>query len=125
MRCMSRTNIAARRWRKIIRDQQASGLSVAEYCRRARVSAWSLYCWRRRLRAEPKAAAKFVEVKVARGSAEAPAEGPGGSPSGISLCLPGSRCIMVRPGFDGQTLLALLQVLEANPASPATEGAGP
>jgi hypothetical protein len=98
---------------------------VAEYCRRARVSAWSLYCWRRRLRVGRGIAAEFVEVKVTRENAEAPAEELGGSPSGISLCLPGSRCVMVRPGFDGQTLLALLQVLEANPARVAVEEGGP
>jgi len=109
----------------MIRGQQASGLSVAEYCRRTRVSAWSLYCWRRRLRVGRRTAAKFVEVKVARRNTKAPAEEPGGNPSGISLCLPGSRCVMVRPGFDGPTLLALLHVLEANPARIATEEGSP
>ncbi len=122
---MSSTNTAIQRWRKIIREQEASGLSVSEYCRRGGVSAWSLYGWRRRLRAGRGTAAKFVEVKVTGGNAEAPGEEPGGSRSGISLCLPGSRCIMVRPGFDGQTLLTLLQVLEANPAREAVEGGGP
>jgi hypothetical protein len=122
---MSTKNTAARRWRKIIREQQASGLSVAEYCRQAGVSAWSLYCWRRRLRVERRTAAKFVEVKVTRGNAEASAEGRSPEPSGVELHLPGLRCVMVRPGFDKQTLLALLQVLESNPVSPATEEVGP
>jgi hypothetical protein len=121
---MSTKNTAARRWRKIIGEQQTSGLSVAEYCRQAKLSAWSLYCWRRRLRVERKATAQFVEVKVARRNAEASAEGRSPEPSGVELHLPGSRCVMVRPGFDRQTLQALLQVLESNPASPATEEAG-
>jgi hypothetical protein len=97
---------------------------VAEYCRRARTSAWSLYSWRRRLRVERKATAQFVEVKVTRRNAEASAEGRSPGPSGIELHLPGSRCVMVRPGFDRQTLLELLHVLEANPARPETEEAG-
>jgi hypothetical protein len=123
MRRMSTTNSAARHWRKIIRDQQASGLSVAEYCRRARLSAWSLYSWRLRLRAERKATAQFVEVKVTRRNTGALAEGQGPGPSGIELHLPGRRCVLVRPGFDRQALLELLQVLEANPARPETEEA--
>jgi hypothetical protein len=125
MRCMSRTNTAVQRWRKIIRGQQASGLSVAEYCRRAGVSAWSLYSWRLRLRPQRKATAKFVEVKVTRPNAEGSAEEQHPSSSGLSLCLPGSRCIMVRSGFDEQTLLALLHVLEANPARAAAEEGSP
>ena len=127
-------NTAARRWRKIIRDQEASGLSVAEYRRRTKVSAWSLYCWRRRFSAERKAAAQFVEVKVGRRDARAPVEeqdsGTRGTAlrlpkaSGVELRLPGRRCVRVRPGFDQQALRELLQVLEANPARVETEEAG-
>jgi putative transposase len=39
-------------WRERVTRQAASGLSVGEFCRRERVSAWSFYRWRLRLRAE-------------------------------------------------------------------------
>lgn len=37
-------------WRQIIADQQASGLSVAEYCRRKGIVVGLLYEWKRRIR---------------------------------------------------------------------------
>jgi hypothetical protein len=34
----------------------------------------------------------------------------------MELRLPGRRCVVVRPGFDRQTLLELLHLLEASSA---------
>jgi transposase-like protein len=75
---------------------------VAAFCRRAGVSQPSFYAWRRKLRGET----TFAEVKL---SAEPVAE-----TGGIELRLPGRRCVVVRPGFDRQTLVELLHVLEAS-----------
>jgi len=36
-------------WRERVEHQRRSGMSVAEYCRRERVSTGSFYAWRRRL----------------------------------------------------------------------------
>lgn len=46
-------------WRELVARQSASGLSLREFCRRAGLSAWSLYEWRSRLRSrkEPPPAA--------------------------------------------------------------------
>ena len=125
MRGMDTTSSAAGRWRKIIRDQQASGLAVAKYCRRSGVAAWSLYFWRRRLRAERRRGERFVEVTVARQDTGVLAGGKGreqitapSSPSravsGLELHLPGRRCLVVQPGFDRPTLVELLGVLETS-----------
>jgi hypothetical protein len=124
MRGMSTRSPAAKRWQKIIREQRASGLSVVGYCRQARVSAWSFYSWRRRLRVERKAAPKFVEVQVARPSTIASAERPSVDPSGVELHLPGGRCVVLRPGFDRRTLLELLHALETRVMPGEVEEAG-
>jgi hypothetical protein len=49
-------------------------------------------------------AVSFAEVKIA--------PEPADELSGIELRLAGQRCVVVRPGFDRQTLLDLLAVLE-------------
>jgi hypothetical protein len=38
------------RWRETITRQEGSGLSVAAFCRKERINAWTLYGWRSRLR---------------------------------------------------------------------------
>lgn len=97
---MRKTSISSSRWRGIIQQQQASGLSVAAFCRRAKLPPASFYTWRRKLRD----AVGFAEVKITPEQA--------GETSGIELRLPGQRCIVVRPGFDRQALLDLLAALE-------------
>jgi hypothetical protein len=96
---MSTHTAAADRWRKIIREQQTSGMSALAYCRRAGVPQSSFFVWRKKLRGE----VTFTEVKVS------PAPVKSGR---IELRLPGGRCVVVRPGFDRRTLIELLTVLE-------------
>ena len=88
-------------WREILAQQQASGLTVAAFCRRAQLSAVSFFAWRRKLRE----AVTFAEVKLAPEAAS--------EPGGIELHWPGQRWVVVRPGFDRRTLLDLLAALEA------------
>jgi transposase-like protein len=101
---MSKRRDTAERWRDIFRRQAGSGLSVAAFCRRARIPQASFYAWRRKLRE----AASFAEVHVE--------PDPASAASALQMVLPGGRCIMVWPGFDRATLLALLDVLEQRPA---------
>jgi len=130
---MSNHHEARDRWRRIIREQQASGLSAAAFCRRAGVSPWSFYSWRRRLRDED----TFTELTIAptRGEADPDTVEPGeasrskrdhvaasetnASPGEIEWRLPGGWSVMVRPEFDRPTLSALLTVLESHPHSHA------
>ena len=67
---MSKSRDASARWRGIVAQQQASGLSVAVLCRRARVPQSSFFAWRRKLGY----AVTFAEVQVA--STPVPPEPP-------------------------------------------------
>ena len=95
-------------------------MSVAAFCRRAGVPLSSFYAWQRRLRTtEPSGgdAADFVEVQL-------PAS-PAAEADAIELRLPGQRGVVVRPGFDRQTLLELVHALEASASGRGRGEAGP
>jgi len=135
---MSKRSEAVGRWRGIVREQALSGLSAAAFCRQSQISQASFYAWRRRLRnaanntgqetskfAE-RDAANFAEVRIAAAPAEdAGAAGdaadfseecvsPDSNPAAdaLELILSHGHRIVVRPGFDCQTLLNLLATLE-------------
>lgn len=76
-------------------------MSALAYCRRAGVPQSSFFAWRKKLRGE----VAFAEVKLSSPTVKL---------DGIELRLPGGRCVVVRPGFDRQTLIDLLAVLEPN-----------
>jgi hypothetical protein len=88
-------------WRTLVEEQQASGLSVPAFCRRVGVAESSFYRWCQKLRTPQ----RFAEVRLAAAEAARDA-------GGIELHLPGQRYIVVRPGFDRQTLRDLLATLE-------------
>ena len=93
------------RWRKQLRRQQASGLSVRDYCRQQGLYESLFYYWRREIgRRDRQAQPVFVPVAV-----EAPAE------SAIEVTLASGHVVRVRAGFDEQTLRQLLALLEAPP----------
>ncbi len=110
---------AAARWGEIVRGHVASGLSVAAYCRRARVPQSSFYAWRRKLKAaatpaEGGAQATFAEVRVVAPSGAPRSAGHMSTSDGaLEVRLPRGCGIVVRPGFDRQTLLDLMASLEA------------
>jgi transposase-like protein len=54
-----------RYWRKVIRDQAASGLSISAFCREHEVPAASFFAWRRKLSQRP-------EVSERRAAKERP-----------------------------------------------------
>ena len=104
-----------RYWRDIVQRQGQSGDSITAYCRREGVQESAFYWWRRELsrrgvkRAvnEPACnAARFLPVKVAVDN-----KGDGG----LELRV-GATCVLyLKPGFDRQTLVDVLAVLEAGP----------
>ena len=57
---MRKSRLSIEQWRGILQKQQASGLTVAAFCRQARVPQASFFAWRRKLRD----AMSFAEVKV-------------------------------------------------------------
>lgn len=108
-----RTSAAQSRWGEIIRRQVASGLSVAEFCRRDRVPASSLFLWKRRL---GPAASAFVEAKVAGDGARVDRVTAGSRAAGagaIELRLRGGRRVRVGRGFDRALLAEVVAALEA------------
>jgi len=100
-------------WRKHIKAQAGSGLSIGAYCRQQRLPAHGFYWWRRELArrdAEPSPA--FVPVTVA---AQMPV-GTGGCGEGrIEIVLAGDgkgRRVQVVGPVDRQRLADVLAVLE-------------
>ena len=105
-------------WRRTLADWQASGLSVRQYCSRHNLSEPSFYAWRRELpkrdaaryRERPGSSPSrvrplFVPVDVD----QTPATGD------LEVVLANARTIRVRPGFDRDTLVQLVAVLEDRP----------
>ena len=109
---------AAERWREILRKQRASGLTVAAFCRRSRIPQASFYNWRRKLRG----AAAFTEVHVNPDHRLTKGSPP--TQRTLELVLPCGRSIVIRPGFDRATLLALVDVLERGTADNAGAESG-
>jgi len=134
VRVMRRTRISVEDRRRVLAEQRAGGLSVAAFCRERQVPQASFYFWRRKLRndAAPSPGlgsgrrgvppcrgrpgpagsktAGFVEVQL---PVEALAEA-----RAIELRLPGDRSLVIRPGFDRSTLVALLATLASYDADP-------
>lgn len=109
---MSKRHDTQERWRRILQEHRASGLSVTQFCRRAGVPQSSFFAWQRKLRN----AVTFTEVKLSPTAATIS--------DGIELRLPGRRGVVVRPGFDRQTLLDVLHLLEADASTGARRETG-
>ena len=105
---------ASARWRKLLEDQQASGLPVSAFCRERGIAASSLFAWRRRLTACEQV---FKPVKIA--AIPTPVRHGGGDAGddrgegAIELYLAGERRLMVRRGFDRQLLAEVIRALES------------
>lgn len=97
---------ARERWRRLIAEQQESGLEAAEFCRRRSIATSSFYCWRRKLAEhERQAGGGFVPVGLAPGERAR----LGGV---LELRLRGGRRLRVREGFNHDLLVELIGVLE-------------
>jgi hypothetical protein len=111
------------KWRQVIAAQQASGQTVAAYCREHRIGQVSFYGWKRRFKASaanPEGAqsvrAGFVELTAAREAGVPAGVFPPGpatilSPAGIEVVVNGRR-VLVHPGFNRELLTEVIQVLE-------------
>ena len=99
-----RTKRTWTKWRRLIREQERSGQSVAEFCRGRELHASYFFAWRKRLRES--ATARFLEVQLAE-----PRPHTAGD-SLVEIRLQNGRSLMVRPGFDAGHVRALLAVVE-------------
>jgi hypothetical protein len=104
------------RWRALIAEQQASGQSVAAFCRERGLRDGPFYEWKKRLqRAE---ASPFVAVEIAPAETPAvPSPLPVAPTSSmpIEIRLRYGRTLLVGPDFEANHLRRLLQVLEQEP----------
>lgn len=105
---MSRRSEAVARWQEIFRRQSESGLSVAAFCRRSRISQPSFYIWRRRLRES----GTFAEVCLPSESPRSEGIGQSRLPhqdGALEVVLSHGLRIVVHSGFDRVTRLARWQ----------------
>lgn len=94
-------------WRRMLRGQVQSGLSVQAWCDRHAVRASAFYWWRAQLARRDRAAPTFVPVQV-------PAESFTPVSAGrIEIVLAGGRCVRVVGLVDRQALADVLTVLAA------------
>lgn len=107
------------RWRRIVRGQAGSGLSVRAYCAQQGVKESAYYWWRAQLARRdaelPPSPAAFVPVEVV---AEEPTRGAGGGVGGggqIEILWPGGLQVRVSGRVDRQTLADVLASLGAQP----------
>jgi hypothetical protein len=94
-------------WRRMVRGQPGSGLSVRGWCRKHRVREAGFYWWRRQLarRDTKRRPASFVRVRVA-------ADEPDDGASRIEIVLAGGRRVHIHGRVDRQMLSEVLAVLE-------------
>jgi transposase-like protein len=106
-------------WRRTVRLQRQSGLTIREFCHKHQVRETAFYFWRRELDRRGKT---FLPVRVApeparqvtaepRPALPQPASRP--SAGKIVIMLAGGRRVHVAPPVDRQALADVLAVLEA------------
>lgn len=102
----------------VLRDQEQSGVGIAEYATRIGVTGATLYNWRRRLSPtapEPGTQAPgLVRVRVHRGATSAQEEPLAVTPAaGLIIRVGSGRSIELAHGFDAEELARALEVLES------------
>jgi hypothetical protein len=99
---MSRTQEERRQlWRKLIAEQEQSGLSVRAFSKQHRTSEHSFYQWRKRLAEQ--LPMKFALVETSRST-------PAGVAT-VEVILTSGERLRVAPGIDAATLRLVLSVL--------------
>jgi transposase len=113
-------------WRRTIRRQQRSGLTVRDFCLQEGLKDWTLHWWRQELsrrdrqtsaesrgeqEGEPtEPAPAFLSVRVTDLEASSSRQAPP-----IEIVLPTGSIVRVPSGFDPSTLGQVLAVLEGRP----------
>ena len=102
-------------WRRVVRGQVGSGLSIRAWCRKHGVQESAFYWWRTRLGRRDAAAPAFAPVRVVADRATDAA-------GRIEIVLPGDRRVQVIGRVERQTLAEVLAVLVAG--APVGEARG-
>lgn len=105
-----------RYWRGVIERQRASGLSVAEFCRRNDVSDALFYRWRRRLADRDVGDSRTNADPSNRDEGDVqfvPIELPPAAPAAtFEIVRPHGSRVLIPPGFEAADLQKILRVLE-------------
>lgn len=90
-------------WRQRMQRWQKSGLSIARFCRRERVSEASFYYWRKRLNddGKPEPASLFVPLSITHRAITQP----------IEIQLPNQSIVRLPRDCDQQLLCRLVDVV--------------
>jgi hypothetical protein len=104
-------------WRRHLRRQLASGVTVRDYCLEYELRESAFYFWRREIAERDRACAE-VELAMASGQS-APAflpvtvvEAPAPTPTAVDIRLSNGHRLRVRAGCDRQLLADVVAVLE-------------
>jgi transposase-like protein len=103
-------------WRRVVKDQEASGVSAARFCREHSIGPQNFYWWRKKIRRRAEASRHSKGAKHERAPALIPVRVSTATvPSGgmFEVVLANRRVVRVAPGFDVETLARLVVVLEA------------
>jgi hypothetical protein len=104
-------------WREIFREQAGSGLSHTDFCRDRSIPHHSYFWYRRRLEWTKTETARGPTARQAKPTTLVPvrisaSSKPSTASGAIDVVLTQGRCLRVSRGFDEQTLLDLLRLLE-------------
>ena len=103
-------------WREIITEWKSSGMSINDYCRKRGLKGVTFYYWRRELRKRDqqachgivKTSAKVIEVPFTEVRLK------GWEPPGIEVIISDARRIVVHPGFDTESFIRVIRLLEGS-----------
>ena len=109
-------------WRRVIRTQPSSGMSVRAWCSKHSVGESSFYWWRRQLARRDAHAPVLVPVRVAANRSASDVfdvSALNGSLSRIEIALPAGRCVRLFGPVDRQALTDVLAVLTSASFQPS------
>lgn len=94
-------------WRSVVDRCRQSGLSAQAFCRAEGLSRKTFCKWRREFLRRDTPGPAFLPVRVVEEATAAPPR------QSVEILLANGRCLRVGPGFDGQTLMQVVGLLEA------------
>ena len=102
----------ARYGQRMIREAAPRGMSMSEFCRRARLKASPFHCWQPKLKAGRQERRRRPGGNRAEASFALVSDEPEGTDAGIELVLGDGRRLRIRKGVDEETLRAVLAAVE-------------
>jgi hypothetical protein len=95
-------------WGRVVREHRASGLSIRQFCEVRKIVQTQFYTWRKRLAESAALRTRSVPSLLPVTLVDAPSMADG---SRIEIRIDGSVTILVRTGFDADTLCQVVRAL--------------